>query len=100
MCRSGFGAEGHGVLGYNENDIVDAGDIESMPFIEALGQFSYRVGQSFTIAFLLFLKKPTFRKHHLHEHTQFFPCIAVSTTTSHILSGMCMYHIINMDKMT
>ncbi|RWW02599.1 hypothetical protein GW17_00034309, partial [Ensete ventricosum] len=24
---------------------VDAGDIESMPFIEALGQFSYRVGE-------------------------------------------------------
>lgn len=23
----------------------DAGDIESMPFIEALGQFSYRVGK-------------------------------------------------------
>lgn len=23
----------------------DAGDIESMPFIEALGQFSYRVGE-------------------------------------------------------
>ncbi|KAF3338411.1 CTP synthase isoform X1 [Carex littledalei] len=31
--------------GYNESVIVNAGDIESMPFIEALGQFSYRVGQ-------------------------------------------------------
>ncbi|XP_039122444.1 CTP synthase-like isoform X1 [Dioscorea cayenensis subsp. rotundata] len=29
---------------HNENGILDAGDIESMPFIEALGQFSYRVG--------------------------------------------------------
>ncbi|XP_038987138.1 CTP synthase-like isoform X3 [Phoenix dactylifera] len=28
----------------NGNGILDAGDIESMPFIEALGQFSYRVG--------------------------------------------------------
>ena len=25
-----------------------AGDIESMPFIEALGQFSYRVGRNFS----------------------------------------------------
>jgi len=24
---------------------MDAGDIESMPFIQALGQFSYRVGE-------------------------------------------------------
>lgn len=30
---------------HNENGILDAGDIESMPFIEALGQFSYRVGE-------------------------------------------------------
>ncbi|XP_008798433.1 CTP synthase isoform X2 [Phoenix dactylifera] len=29
---------------HNNNGILDAGDIESMPFIEALGQFSYRVG--------------------------------------------------------
>ncbi|XP_073115047.1 uncharacterized protein [Elaeis guineensis] len=28
----------------NDNGILDAGDIESMPFIEALGQFSYHVG--------------------------------------------------------
>lgn len=26
--------------------LLHAGDIESMPFIEALGQFSYHVGQS------------------------------------------------------
>ncbi|MQL82874.1 hypothetical protein Taro_015354 [Colocasia esculenta] len=31
-------------LGHNNIDILDTGDIESMPFIEALGQFSYRVG--------------------------------------------------------
>ncbi|CAL9765315.1 unnamed protein product [Musa acuminata subsp. burmannicoides] len=30
--------------GHNDSGILDAGDIESMPFIEALGQFSYRVG--------------------------------------------------------
>lgn len=30
---------------HNNSVIVDAGDIESMPFIEALGQFSYRVGK-------------------------------------------------------
>ncbi|XP_072993045.1 uncharacterized protein [Typha latifolia] len=30
---------------HNDNGILDAGDIESMPFIEALGQFSYRVGR-------------------------------------------------------
>ncbi|XP_039799769.1 CTP synthase-like isoform X1 [Panicum virgatum] len=29
---------------HNNSGILDAGDIESMPFIEALGQFSYRVG--------------------------------------------------------
>ncbi|CAL9075413.1 unnamed protein product [Musa textilis] len=29
---------------HNDSGILDAGDIESMPFIEALGQFSYRVG--------------------------------------------------------
>jgi CTP synthase len=29
---------------HNHSGILDAGDIESMPFIEALGQFSYRVG--------------------------------------------------------
>ncbi|GJM89806.1 hypothetical protein PR202_ga06027 [Eleusine coracana subsp. coracana] len=29
---------------HNNCGILDAGDIESMPFIEALGQFSYRVG--------------------------------------------------------
>lgn len=28
----------------------DAGDIESMPFIEALGQFSYRVGKDIAYA--------------------------------------------------
>jgi len=28
----------------------DAGDIESMPFIEALGQFSYRVGKDIVYA--------------------------------------------------
>ncbi|RWW51806.1 hypothetical protein BHE74_00041814 [Ensete ventricosum] len=28
-----------------DSGILDAGDIESMPFIEALGQFSYRVGK-------------------------------------------------------
>lgn len=28
---------------------LDAGDIESMPFIEALGQFSYRVGKNIQI---------------------------------------------------
>jgi len=37
--------------------ILNAGDIESMPFIEAMGQFSYRVGEDFqfmiTSAFLL-----------------------------------------------
>ncbi|KAG0454855.1 hypothetical protein HPP92_024147 [Vanilla planifolia] len=32
------------LLWHNENGILDAGDIESMPFIEALGQFSCRVG--------------------------------------------------------
>ncbi|CAL4955387.1 unnamed protein product [Urochloa decumbens] len=31
-------------LPHNDSGILDAGDIESMPFIEALGQFSYRVG--------------------------------------------------------
>ncbi|CAL9123940.1 unnamed protein product [Musa textilis] len=31
-------------LGHNDSGILDAGDIESMPFIEALGQFSCRVG--------------------------------------------------------
>nr|CAB3464402.1 unnamed protein product [Digitaria exilis] len=31
-------------LPHNNSGILDAGDIESMPFIEALGQFSYRVG--------------------------------------------------------
>jgi CTP synthase (UTP-ammonia lyase) len=30
---------------HNDSGILDAGDIESMPFIEALGQFSYRVGE-------------------------------------------------------
>ncbi|URE08601.1 CTP synthase [Musa troglodytarum] len=30
--------------GHNDSGILDAGDIESMPFIEALGQFSCRVG--------------------------------------------------------
>jgi hypothetical protein len=30
---------------HNDSGILDAGDIESMPFIEALGQFSYRVGK-------------------------------------------------------
>jgi CTP synthase len=30
---------------HNNSGILDAGDIESMPFIEALGQFSYRVGK-------------------------------------------------------
>jgi len=30
---------------HNNRGILDAGDIESMPFIEALGQFSYRVGK-------------------------------------------------------
>ena len=29
---------------HNDSGNLDAGDIESMPFIEALGQFSYRVG--------------------------------------------------------
>ncbi|XP_020098859.1 CTP synthase-like isoform X1 [Ananas comosus] len=29
---------------HNDSGMFDAGDIESMPFIEALGQFSYRVG--------------------------------------------------------
>lgn len=29
----------------SEMFILYAGDIESMPFIEALGQFSYRVGK-------------------------------------------------------
>lgn len=32
-------------LPHNNSVIVYAGDIESMPFIEALGQFSYRVGK-------------------------------------------------------
>jgi len=32
-------------LPHNDSGILDAGDIESMPFIEALGQFSYRVGK-------------------------------------------------------
>ncbi|XP_066364760.1 uncharacterized protein [Miscanthus floridulus] len=31
-------------LPHNDSGILDAGDIESMPFIEALGQFSYHVG--------------------------------------------------------
>ncbi|RWV91726.1 hypothetical protein GW17_00045963 [Ensete ventricosum] len=30
---------------HNDSGILDAGDIESMPFLEALGQFSYRVGE-------------------------------------------------------
>jgi CTP synthase (UTP-ammonia lyase) len=34
---------------HNDNGILDAGDIESMPFIEALGQFSYRVGKKTTV---------------------------------------------------
>jgi len=33
------------ILSRHNNGILDAGDIESMPFIEALGQFSYRVGE-------------------------------------------------------
>lgn len=32
---------------HGNSDVIDAGDIESMPFIEALGQFSYRVGKYF-----------------------------------------------------
>jgi len=35
-------------LPHNDSGILDAGDIESMPFIEALGQFSYRVGKKIT----------------------------------------------------
>lgn len=30
------------------NRSLNAGDIESMPFMEALGQFSYRVGKVYT----------------------------------------------------
>lgn len=37
---------------YNGNTTVVAGDIESMPFIEALGQFSHRVGKEFVHAIL------------------------------------------------
>lgn len=33
-----------------ETSFLDAGDIESMPFIEALGQFSYRVGKRKTLS--------------------------------------------------
>jgi CTP synthase len=36
---------------HNDSGILDAGDIESMPFIEALGQFSYRVGKKTTAFF-------------------------------------------------
>ena len=36
-------------LPHNNSGILDAGDIESMPFIEALGQFSYRVGKKTVI---------------------------------------------------
>jgi hypothetical protein len=36
-------------LPHNDSSILDAGDIESMPFIEALGQFSYRVGKKTTV---------------------------------------------------
>jgi len=36
---------------HNDSGILDAGDIESMPFIEALGQFSYRVGKKTTVLF-------------------------------------------------
>jgi CTP synthase len=45
-------------LPHNDSDILDAGDIESMPFIEALGQFSYRVGKetvNFCNVFLVLL---------------------------------------------
>jgi len=37
--------------------IHNAGDIESMPFIEALGQFSYRVGELFALLHALPLFK-------------------------------------------
>lgn len=31
-------------------NFADSGDIESMPFIEALGQFSYRVGKNIVLS--------------------------------------------------
>lgn len=34
--------------------MMNAGDIESMPFIEALGQFSYRVGKTTVFLTLFF----------------------------------------------
>jgi hypothetical protein len=43
LCK--YAAAGDKIFSsHNDSGILDAGDIESMPFIEALGQFSYRVG--------------------------------------------------------
>jgi hypothetical protein len=39
---------------HNNSGILNAGDIESMPFIEALGQFSYRVGEKTFISLNIF----------------------------------------------
>jgi len=36
---------GDKIFSPHNRGILDAGDIESMPFIEALGQFLYRVGK-------------------------------------------------------
>lgn len=38
---------------YSGTIAIVAGDIESGPFIEALGQFSYRAGKEFICAILL-----------------------------------------------
>jgi CTP synthase len=47
LCK--YAAAGDKIFSsHNDSGILDAGDIESMPFIEALGQFSYRVGEKTT----------------------------------------------------
>jgi CTP synthase len=47
---------------HNNREIPDAGDIESMPFIEALGQFSYSVGEK-TFIFLNIFYLSLFKIH-------------------------------------
>lgn len=66
---------------------IDAGDIESMPFIEALGQFSYRVGKlkMFFISTLL-----------VHSNNFFFSLLSISYLTAVAFIGpgnFCLIHV-------